>query len=244
MQTDWFVGQVMNALETCGASENTLLIFAADNGTSLVCDFDRLRSHEVDLQYHWRSDIADTFEGSHRVPIIVRRPGHIAPGTVSDQTVTLVDLMATCAEVLGIALPDNAAEDSVSLWPLLTGQPQVEPLHEAVICHSFYGVFAVRKGPWKLLLSEGSGGWSPPTDQAAQQAKLPRWQLYNLAEDPKETINRLHDEPKIVKNLVATLRRYVEAGRSTPGKPQHNHDEAMWWGQLPWKPNEPQHAAE
>src|SRR4029450_4798647 len=77
----------------------------------------------------------------------------------SDQLVSLVDWMATCAELVGAKFPDNAAEDSVSILPVLLGTAQ-KPVRETLVHHSINGRFAIREGKWKLCLSPGSGGWS------------------------------------------------------------------------------------
>ncbi len=237
METDWCVGQIMKALDDRGIADNTLLIFTADNGTSPKCNFTELREKQADLQHHWRGMKADAFEGGHRVPFIVRWPEHIKPGSKSHQTVSLVDIMATCADAVGLTLPDNAAEDSLSLMPVLKGMDEGTPLHEAVICHSVSGVFVVRKGKWKLQYSAGSGGWSLPKDSEATNRGLPKWQLYDLSSDPRETTNLVNEHPEIVKDLTVMLRRYVENGRSTPGTPQENHDAVVWWPSLPWAKN-------
>lgn len=238
METDGCVGQIMKALEDKGIADNTLLIFTTDNGTSPKCNFKELRQKNTDLQNHWRGMKADAFEGGHRVPFIARWPGHIKPGSKSDQTISLVDIMATCANAIGVKLPDTAAEDSVSLMPALKGTDTESPLHEAVICHSISGVFVVRDGKWKLQYSAGSGGWSSPKDHVAAKKGLPKWQLYDLAADPKETNNLIATHPEVVKELTATLRRYIETGRSTPGRPQKNYGGAIWWRGLPWdRPN-------
>ena len=234
METDWCVGQLMKALEDNNMADNTMLIFTTDNGTSPACNFTELRTKKTDLQHHWRGMKADGFEGGHRVPFIVRWPGHIKPGTKSDQIISLVDIMATCADAVGTKLPDTAAEDSVSLMPVLKGKATDEPLHEAVICHSSVGVFVVRRGKWKLQYSAGSGGWSLPKDRESIKLGLPKWQLYDLSVDPKETNNLIKKHPEIVTDLTAVLRRFIEKGRSTPGTTQKNHKDATWWGGLPW----------
>ena len=234
METDGCVGEVLKALESSGVADNTLVFFTADNGTSPKCNFEGLRGKGAELQNHWRGYKADAFEGGHRVPFVVRWPGRIKPGTKSEQIISLVDIMATCADAAGVTLPETAAEDSVSLMPVLKGEQGVQPLHDAVICHSISGVFVVRKDEWKLLYCAGSGGWSSPGDAAALKQGLPKWQLYNLADDPKEQKNLIASNPEKVEELTKVLRGYIEKGRSTPGAPQKNHDGAGWWPQLPW----------
>ncbi|MEK6233641.1 MAG: sulfatase-like hydrolase/transferase, partial [Planctomycetales bacterium] len=235
LQTDAAVGEMMRALKETKQAENTIVIFTCDNGTSPKANFAQLKAAGIHLNEHWRGWKADAYEGGHRVPFVVRWPGKIQPGSQSEQTITLADVMATCADVVGHELPADAAEDSVSLLPTLLGEKVSGPLHEVVVHHSVSGHFAVRKGPWKLLLCRGSGGWSSPREADAAKQKLPPVQLYNLRDDSKETENRQADYPEIVKQMTADLRRVVEQGRSTPGPKQPNHNAAAWWPGLPWK---------
>lgn len=234
VQTDAVVGQVLQAIDEAKIAKNTLVIFTCDNGTSPVCNFPQLEKKGVHLREHWRGWKADAYEGGHRVPFIVRWPGHVEAGVRRDQAITLTDVMATCADVVGHDLPDNAAEDSASLVRLLTGQGN-EAVHDAVVHQSGSGYFAIRKGRWKLLLCRGSGGWSPPQENRAAKRKLPPVQLYDLEADPKETTNLQAQKPALVKQLTADLRSLVEAGRSTPGTRQKNHGGQLWWKGLPWK---------
>jgi arylsulfatase A len=235
IETDWAVGELLRALDQTGLTKNTLLIFTGDNGTSPEARFPELRTAGVRLNEHWRGWKADAYEGGHRVPLIVRWPGHIREGASCDQTVTLADIMATCAEVVGHKLSANAAEDSVSLLPLLLGQEVQGSLHNAVVHHSASGHFAVRSGPWKVLFCRGSGGWSPPREREAEKMGLPPLQLYNLQRDPKETKNLQGEHPELVAELTRTLRHMVEQGRSTPGPKQPNDAAAAWWPGLPWE---------
>lgn len=232
LETDWAVGQVLRALDDTALADRTLVVFTADNGTSPKCDFPNLEAHSVRLRQHWRGWKADAFEGGHRVPFVVRWPGRVTAGARCAQPISLVDIMATFAEVAGVDLPPDAAEDSVSLLPWLrgeTGAAQRAP----VICHSGDGRFAVRRGRWKLLFCRGSGGWSPPREREAARLGLPPLQLYDLVADPKETTNVYTDHPQVVEELTAVLRRFVEQGRSTPGPAQANFGGAAWAG-LPW----------
>ena len=235
VETDWAVGEVLRALDETGEADNTLVLFTADNGTSPKADFERLEAGGVHLREHWRGWKADVFEGGHRVPFIVRWPGVVKPSSLSEEVISLVDIMATLADVAGHRLPSDAAEDSRSLLPILLGKEHPEPLHEAVICHSSSGHFAVRRGKWKLLLCRGSGGWSPPREADARQRGLPPVQLYDLGADPKETTNLRSAHPEKVEELTAILRRFVENGRSTPGPSRPNHDGRTSWPGLPWR---------
>lgn len=233
METDWCVGQLLDALKRTGQEDRTLVVFTTDNGTSPKCEFETLEQHRVFLREHWRGWKADAYEGGHRVPFIVRWPGVVQPGSRCDEVISLVDIMATLADVVAYDLPPNAGEDSCSLLPYLRGRRPPNSLHEAVICHSVSGNFAVRSGRWKLLFCRGSGGWSPPREAEAAKQGLPPIQLFDIDRDPKETTNVYTKHPEVVEELTAILRRFVERGRSTPGPSQTNTGGTSWKG-LPW----------
>jgi arylsulfatase A len=165
---------------------------------------------------------ADIFEGGHRVPFIAKWPGKIPPGSASDEVICLTDLMATAAEIVDYDLPDSAAEDSVSILPVLLSKNYNKPLREATVHHSINGSFSIRKGKWKLELCPGSGGWSSPRPNSKEAKALPPIQLYNLETDIKEKTNLQHKHPDIVSQLTKLLQSYVDQGRSTPGKKQKN----------------------
>ena len=222
VETDWAVSEIMKALKDTDQADNTVVFFTCDNGTSPKANFPQLDTAGVHLNVNWRGWKADAYEGGHRVPFIVRWPGQVKPGTRSTQTITLTDIMATCAGILGAELPANAAEDSVSLLPVLRGKKMEKPLHDVVIHHSGSGHFAIRKAQWKLLLCRGSGGWSPPRETEAAKKKLPMLQLYDLANDPKESKNLHAQYPNKVKELVSDLAKAFRNGRTTHGPRQQN----------------------
>ena len=221
METDACVGQVLAALEAERLSGNTLVMMTSDNGCSPQADFPALLAKGHNPSYVFRGAKADIFEGGHRVPLLVRWPGRVAPGSTCDQLVGLVDVLATCADLLGVRLPDNAGEDSVSFLPALVGTAQ-GPLREALVHHSINGSFAIRQGRWKLALCPDSGGWSAPRPGSAEARRLPPVQLYDLAADVGERTNLQDRHPEVVARLQRLLEKYVAEGRSTPGLPQPN----------------------
>ncbi len=237
METDDAIGQVMKALQDNGLSENTVVIFTSDNGCSPTADFKTLAEHGHNPSYIFRGMKADIFDGGHRVPFIVQWPAVIKPGTKCDQTLCLLDFMATAEDILGQKLPDSAAEDSVSFLPYLKSATE-KPLREAIVHHSINGSFSIRQGNWKLELCRDSGGWSDPKPvnpkakakavlEAA--AALPAVQLYDLSTDIGEQKNVQAEHPEIVTRLTKLLQKYVAEGRSTPGAPQKNTVEPNLW---------------
>jgi arylsulfatase A-like enzyme len=221
MQTDAAVGELLAALDRNGLSDNTLVILTSDNGCSPQAKYDELLPQGHNPSHVFRGTKADIFEGGHRIPFVVRWPGHVKPGTKSDQVHCLTDLLATCADILDVTLPESAGEDSVSFLPELLGTAE-RPLREAVVHHSINGSFAIRQGPWKLCWCPGSGGWSAPRPGRDETSGLPQVQLYNLADDIGEKDNLQSQHRDIVDRLTKLLEKYVTEGRSTPGQPQQN----------------------
>jgi len=115
IQTDIAVSEIMRALKETKQADNTIVIFTCDNGTSPKANFAQLDAAGVHLNEHWRGWKADAYEGGHRVPFVVRWPGQIKPGTRSEQTITLADIMATCAGIIGHELPADAVDDMPEL---------------------------------------------------------------------------------------------------------------------------------
>jgi len=221
METDWAVGEVLAALGKHGLADNTLVIFTSDNGCSPVAGIPKLEAQGHYPSAQFRGYKADIFDGGHRIPFIARWPGRIQAGTQSDQLICLNDLMATCAELLGAKLPDNAGEDSVSILPALLGMAD-KPLREAVVHHSINGSFAIRQGRWKLELCPDSGGWGVPRPGSKDVQGLPPIQLYDMTQDVGERGNVYKEHPEVVARLTELLEKYVADGRSTPGAPQQN----------------------
>ena len=236
METDWTVGQIVAAIDKAGLKENTLIIVTADNGCSpaaasrggkntLNLTFNRMVAEPVKKENHYACGIyrghkADIYEGGHRVPFIARWTGKVAPGSDCASPVCLIDLYATCAEILGKQILDTFAEDSVSLLPYLLGKKDGNA-REAVVHHSINGSFALRQGNWKLIFCPGSGGWSAPKPGQAKNG--PSHQLFDLSKDPSELKNLYTDAHPVAQKMVALMKKYIAEGRSTPGDAQSNN---------------------
>ena len=118
METDAFVGRILEAVQKSGAADNTLVIFTSDNGCAPY-----IGVKDLEAQGHFpsgplRGYKASAWEGGHRLPFIVRWPGVVKPGTVCPQLIQQGDLIATLAQMFRVKLPDNAGEDSVGILPL------------------------------------------------------------------------------------------------------------------------------
>ena len=232
LQVDAFVGRIIEALDTSGLGRNTLVIFTADNGPAPAGGIAELRVFGHDSSGGWRGHKADIYEGGHRVPFIARWPAVVPAGTRCAEPVTQADLLATVADLLDVALPDDAGEDSTSLLPLLQGRASTLD-REAIVHHSENGSFAIRSGRWKLCLCPGSGGWSYPHPVKDAHLDLPPFQLFDLVADPAEQTNLAADHPDEVRRLGQLLRSLIDRGRSTPGVPPPNPP-SVDWPQVAW----------
>jgi arylsulfatase A-like enzyme len=221
MQTDDGIGRVAEAIDRHGLAENTLFIVTSDNGCSPQAKFDELLPKGHNPNYVFRGNKADIYEGGHRVPFIVRWPAKVKAGTQSARLVCLTDLIATCSDLLGAALPPTAGEDSVSFLATLEQRSNESP-RSAIVNHSVNGSFAIRDGNWKLALCPGSGGWTAPRPGIDDASSLPLVQLFDLKSDIGEKQNVQDRAPEVVSRLTMLLEKYVTEGRSTPGKKQAN----------------------
>lgn len=225
-QMDWIVGELMDELEALGVADNTLVIFCSDNGPEIPAVLGMRRTYQHDGARPWRGVKRDQWEGGHRTPLIVKWPGRVAAGKVSDQLTSLTDLFATTAAIVDHDLPNDAAVDSYNILPVLEGEKIEGMLRPYMLQQTTWEQFlSIRVDQWKYLDHQGSGGNDYDSDNEAwsmKPYKLPEsdpeapGQLYNLAHDPGETKNLYNKHPEIVKRLKTLLDQSVASGRSAP----------------------------
>ncbi len=221
VETDAFVGAVLDALDRTGQADNTLVIFTSDNGglyhywepkEADDLKYYKVRSRGKYVQQfghqgnaHLRGTKADIWEGGHRVPFVVRWPGKTPKGATSKELIELTDLLATCAAIVGSDLPAGMGEDSRNVLPALTQVKPRDSVRDYAVHHSLWGEFAIRQGPWKLIMHRGSGGFTFPRTIDPAKDGGPPGQLYHLRDDPSETNNVWNEHPDIVRNLSTLL---------------------------------------
>jgi arylsulfatase A len=210
-QVDAAVGRVLQALDDANVAENTLVIFTSDNGGYWFPEDIARWGHRSNGLLRGRK--ADIWEGGHRVPFIARWPGKIAAGTTSAEVICLTDLMATAAALVGAKLPDDAAEDSFDLTPVLFGKARDRPIRELTIHQSSDGTLAIRRGPWRLCPVLGSHGFSQPKTAVAKKGEA-EGELFNLERDLQETRNLWLEQPDLVRQMSAVLEKCKADGRS------------------------------
>jgi arylsulfatase A-like enzyme len=202
-QMDWCVGQVLEALDRLKLADDTLVIFTSDNGPVLDDGYadgavEHLNGHAP--AGPWRGGKYSPYEGGTRVPLVVRWPGHVKPGTTSDALVSQVDLMHSLAKLCGQELAADAGPDSFDVLPALLGQSAKGRDHLV----EQGGPIALRQGKWKLVARPGA-----PRPEG-------RAELYDLEADPGEKNNLAGKDPRKVKELTDLLNGIRKSGRSRP----------------------------
>jgi len=243
LETDHYMGQLMEWLEKEGLEDNTLFIFTSDNGgrpgdpkyalrelaandygqkyapqkwiekDSLVCVNNPYEKPEGSESYHiyghfssagLRGYKSDIYEGGHRVPFIIRWPGVVKAGTVCDELVSTLDFLATLADLMDTDIPPDAGEDSYSFLPLLLGEAK-SPVRPNLVHKAWHAdKLAIRKGNWKLIPFRDGGGLYqfPEVEEEGQ--------LYNLENDPSESVNLYDRRPEVVEELKEELKKVRE----------------------------------
>ena len=220
-ELDFIVGALVKKIDQLGFSENTLIIFTSDNGPEVPTSIDMRKQYKHDGAKPWRGVKRDQWEGGHRIPFIARWPKKIKSGSISDHTICLTDIMATCATLSGAKLPNDAAEDSFDILPALLNETE-KPIREYTLHQTISLALAIRNGEWKFLDHKGSGGnnYEREGEWGMKQFSLPEispdapGQLYNLKNDPGETKNLYNKYPEIVKKLKSKLEEYKKNGHS------------------------------
>lgn len=223
-EMDYIVGELLKTLEHLGVAENTLVMFASDNGPEVPTVLDMRKTHQHDGARPWRGVKRDQWEGGHRTPFIVRWPGKIKGNTTSDQLISLTDIMATCAEIVGTALPDDAAEDSYGMLRVLLGTQGNQAVRQHMLQQTISLAMSIRDGHWKYLDHQGSGGndydregeWGMNPYKLEDTDPDAPGQLYNLKTDPGERVNLYSEYPEKVIQMKAKLEEFKESGRSAP----------------------------
>jgi arylsulfatase A len=221
-EMDWIVGELMKTLDELGVAENTLVMFGSDNGPEVPTVIAMRRDHHHDGARPWRGVKRDQWEGGHRTPFIARWPDKIKPGTTTNQTLSLTDVMATCAAVTEAKLPHDSAEDSFDFLPVLLGKAGDTPIRSYTLQQTISLELSIRRGPWKYLDHKGSGGnnyrregaWGMKKYALPDTAPNAPGQLYHLDDDPGETKNLYFQHPRIVSELKKQLESTIASGRS------------------------------
>jgi arylsulfatase A-like enzyme len=168
----------------------------------------------------------DVWEGGHHVPFIIRWPGQVKEGSVSDEVISQVDIMATLSGITGIKLPENAAPDSYNFLPVLNGEKYNSPYREATVHNTYESKWGIRKGDW-LYINSSSGGHREMPESFKKLTGYTDFDteglLFNMKNDPEQRVNLYVKYPEKIEELSKLLQDYREKGYSVKkSKPEQN----------------------
>ncbi|REJ66506.1 MAG: hypothetical protein DWQ31_14580 [Planctomycetota bacterium] len=195
-QLDEAFGMLMRTLDELQLAEETLVIYTADNGPEGREIKGRHQGSTGGLRGRKRS----VYEGGIRVPGLVRWPGHIEPGSVSDKPVIGSDIFATLCDVVDIPLPADRVIDGASFAPLFTSDEITRP-------RPLYWRCRISPEPVKVAMRIGN-------DKILADPELTRFELYDIAVDPQETTDLAQQRPEKLAELkqrLTELKAEIEA---------------------------------
>lgn len=172
-QTDAYVGELLDTIDALGLKDNTIFIFTSDNGREGI-------KRSFGFTGPWRGTMFSPYEGSLRVPFLIRYPDKIPAGQVSNEIVHAVDVFGTLAKFTGGKIPQDRTLDGADQSGFLMGKSK-KSARESVIIYIGNELFGVKWRNWKMLIKE-----IDEDSYAIQKMAYPS--IYNLIIDPKEEL--------------------------------------------------------
>lgn len=203
---DEVVGRLVEALEQAGILENTVIVFAGDNGPYIRSNKQHMPEefHDVPVSsaYPLRSGKGTIYEGGTRVPLIIVWPGRVEPGSVSNGLQQSTDFFPTFVDMFGWEVPEGVRFDGVSMKPVLEENKAVR---DEIFCHFPHNrpSTSLRQGDWKLIR------WYYDNPDQSN-----RYELYNLAEDEGEATNLASSESRLMKKMIQRLDELLDETES------------------------------
>ena len=176
-QTDVYVGELLDTVESLGIREDTIFIFTSDNGREGV-------PRSFGFTGPWRSGMFSPYEGSLRVPFLVRWPGKIPPGRVSNEMLHQMDVFSTVASFTGVQVPTDRVIDGVDQSDFFTGKSE-QSARDSLVIYIGNTLFGAKWRNWKILLRE-----MDEDGYGIKEMAYPS--VYNLIVDPKEEVPELN----------------------------------------------------
>jgi arylsulfatase len=226
MQIDSYTGELLDTIDELGIAENTVFIFTADNGPEALGYGET--SMTVETAIHgsagpWRSTLFTGYEGALRVPFVIRWPGQIAAGRVSDEIVHEMDLFPTLARIAGGTVPRDRPIDGIDQSDFILGKT-TKSNREHVVTYVGNTLFAVKWRNMKVHYATAEGTHSV----IVHEYTFP--QVFDIKEDPKESYELWGNEgyahawvlqpvSKILAEFKESMKRYpnIQPGKDFGG---------------------------
>jgi arylsulfatase len=226
MEGDYHVGQVLDALKEMKLDNNTIVVFASDNGPCCwsLKDFGNLGSPDMGSPGPFRGELGEATEGSIRTFCFIRWPGHIAPDTTSYAMFSIMDFLPTFAAILGSKLPTDRPIDGVDQSAVLFGKSETGA-RESLLTFIGPDLVAARWKQWRIYfkyMQHTGTGREMLGDLYASSSTLYYPQVYNIEMDPHEDLNVGGINFWPLEFTFKTVKEYLESVRKYPNPPPVN----------------------
>ena len=227
MEGDHHVGQILDALQQLGVEENTLLVFASDNGPcgEAFREFGNDGTPDMGSPGPFRGELAEVTEGSIRTFCFIRWPGHIKPNTTSYAMFSIMDFFSTFAGIIGAKVPSDRPIDSVDQTDVLLGNSEMGKRDSLL---SFIGgdLMASRWKQWRIYFTDiyptGIGPQRQPGPGSASAPMVGYPKVFNIEMDPHEDLNVIGLFPFAADPALKTVEEYLASVKKYPNPPAPN----------------------
>ena len=208
---DFETGRLLDTLDELGLSENTLVIYTSDNGPWNQTKYTEKKKGHPEGSIFWgdsgplRNGKGSCYEGGYRLPCIVRWPGKVPAGTVSDATFATIDFLPTFAKLTGFEVPTDRKIDGIDQTELLSGRRTTGREH------FYFHDAGVRQGKWKFLKANADF-----KGYAIEDSREKVDELYDLEKDPGESNNLASQFPEKVAELKKLMKAIEAKDRLLP----------------------------
>ncbi len=227
IEGDAHVGRIVDTLKRLGIDDNTLLVFASDNGPQgeTVRELGNLGTPDMGNAGPFRGELGEATEGSIRTCAILRWPGRIRPGTTSNAMFSIMDFLPTFARIIDASLPGDRPIDGVDQTDLLFGR-SVAGHRESLLTFIGPDMTAVRWRQWRIYFSDvhpsGIGPQRQPGLFAASSPMVNWPKVYNIEMDPHEDLVVAGQFPWVISVALEVVEKYKDTLKAYPNPPPPN----------------------
>lgn len=200
-EMDHNVGLIIDAIDDLGIAKDTLLIFGSDNGPEF-------RDPWKGTAGFWRGSYHTAMEGSLRAPFMMRWPGRIKSGVVTDEVIHVTDLYTSLLTLAGCAIPDDRPVDGIDQLDFILGK-QDKSNRDGFVFYIKDEVRAIKWNHWKIHFI-----WEPEVYDGPKKLEVPY--LFNLIRDPKEQTNVMTTEHWVRGPMMTMLYEFRESLNAYP----------------------------
>ncbi len=226
MEGDYHVGQVLDTLKELKIEDNTIVVFASDNGPCCwsLKDFGNLGSPDMGSPGPFRGNLGEATEGAIRTFAFIRWPGRVKPNTTSYAMFSIMDFLPTFAAILGAKLPTDRPIDGVDQTAVLFGKSE-EGARESLLTFAGPDLLAVRWKQWRIYFKDmrhTGTGQQMLGDLFISNSGLYYPQVYNIESDPHEDLNVGGINLWPLEFAFKTVTQYLESLKKYPNPPVVN----------------------